>query len=76
MSISIQPESQPRRVVSADDLTLAESFCRGGGAGEHGRGRPRAHAAVIPVLTIRQPWAWAIVSGGKDVENRTWATAH
>jgi len=23
------------------------------------------------VLTVRQPWAWAIVRGGKDVENRT-----
>ena len=22
-------------------------------------------------LTVRQPWAWAIVHGGKDVENRT-----
>ncbi len=24
------------------------------------------------VLSIRQPWAWAIVSGFKRVENRTW----
>jgi hypothetical protein len=23
------------------------------------------------VLTVRQPWAWAIINGGKDVENRT-----
>lgn len=23
-------------------------------------------------LSVRQPWAWAIVSGAKDVENRTW----
>ena len=22
-------------------------------------------------LTVRQPWAWAIIHGGKDVENRT-----
>lgn len=22
------------------------------------------------VLTVRQPWAWAIIAGGKDVENR------
>jgi len=27
------------------------------------------------VLTIRQPWAWAIIHGGKDVENRTWRTS-
>lgn len=25
-------------------------------------------------LTVRQPWAWAIAAGGKDVENRTWTT--
>jgi hypothetical protein len=25
-------------------------------------------------LTIRQPWAWLIVSGQKDIENRTWKT--
>lgn len=23
------------------------------------------------ILTVRQPWAWAIFHGGKDVENRT-----
>lgn len=25
----------------------------------------------VRVLTVRQPWAWAIIHGGKDVENRT-----
>lgn len=25
-------------------------------------------------LTIRQPWAWLIVNGFKDVENRSWPT--
>lgn len=25
-------------------------------------------------LSIRQPWAWAIIYGGKEVENRTWPT--
>ena len=23
-------------------------------------------------LTVKQPWAWAIIYAGKDVENRTW----
>jgi len=23
-------------------------------------------------LSIQQPWAWAIVAGGKDIENRSW----
>lgn len=27
-------------------------------------------------LSVAQPWAWAIVSGGKTVENRDWPTAH
>jgi hypothetical protein len=25
-------------------------------------------------LAIRQPWAWAVVAGAKDVENRSWKT--
>lgn len=25
-------------------------------------------------LSIRQPWAWAIIHAGKDVENRNWST--
>lgn len=29
----------------------------------------------MKALSIRQPWAWLIVHGYKDVENRTWATA-
>jgi hypothetical protein len=27
----------------------------------------------VRALTVQQPWAWAIVHGGKDVENRTQA---
>lgn len=26
----------------------------------------------MKVLTVRQPWAWAIFHAGKNVENRTW----
>lgn len=29
---------------------------------------------AMKVLSIRQPWAWLIVQGYKDVENRTWRT--
>lgn len=25
----------------------------------------------MKVITVRQPWAWAIIHGGKDVENRS-----
>lgn len=28
----------------------------------------------MKALSIRQPWAWLIVNGYKDVENRTWST--
>jgi len=31
---------------------------------------------VIPAISVRQPWAGLIVSGVKDVENRTWRTSH
>jgi hypothetical protein len=27
-------------------------------------------------LSIRQPWAWAIIHAGKDIENRSWATSY
>ncbi|BEP34282.1 hypothetical protein GmRootV59_12560 [Variovorax sp. V59] len=30
--------------------------------------------APMKALSIRQPWAWLIVNGHKDVENRTWST--
>ena len=26
----------------------------------------------MKALSIRQPWAWLIVNGWKDIENRTW----
>lgn len=29
---------------------------------------------MIPALSIRQPWAWLIVHGFKDIENRDWPT--
>ena len=30
--------------------------------------------STLPALSIRQPWAWAIVHAGKDIENRSWPT--
>ena len=30
----------------------------------------------LKALSVRQPWAWAIVFGGKDVENRSWPTRY
>lgn len=34
------------------------------------------NALPTVALSIRQPWAWLIVNGLKDVENRTWATPY
>jgi ASCH domain len=31
---------------------------------------------AVKALTIRQPWAWAVVYAGKDVENRRWQTSY
>ncbi|MFP3564750.1 ASCH domain-containing protein [Paraburkholderia sp. SIMBA_030] len=28
----------------------------------------------MKALSIRQPWAWLIANGHKDIENRTWST--
>jgi len=28
----------------------------------------------VLVISIRQPWAWLIINGWKDIENRTWPT--
>jgi len=30
----------------------------------------------IRALTLQQPWAWAVIQGYKDVENRSWSTSH
>jgi hypothetical protein len=31
-------------------------------------------AMTIHALSIQQPWAWLVVNGHKDVENRSWPT--
>jgi hypothetical protein len=30
----------------------------------------------MKVIVIRQPWAWVILHGSKDIGNRTWATRY
>jgi hypothetical protein len=29
---------------------------------------------IMKTLSIKQPWAWLIIHGGKNIENRTWST--
>lgn len=31
---------------------------------------------IVKALSIRQPWAWAIVQGYKGIENRDWSTRY
>lgn len=42
--------------------------------------RKRAAGRLLPAgnvaLSVRQPWAWAIAAGLKDVENRSWPTSY
>lgn len=35
-----------------------------------------SHLEQLPALSIRQPWAWLVAAGIKDVENRTWQTSY
>jgi hypothetical protein len=30
----------------------------------------------MKAITIRQPWVWAIIFAGKDIENRSWYTKY
>jgi hypothetical protein len=30
----------------------------------------------VKAISIQQPWAWAILHAGKNIENRSWSTAH
>ena len=46
--------------------------------------KPRPHRSVSapptptpqPVLSVRQPWVWALLYGGKTIENRSWSTQY
>jgi hypothetical protein len=35
-----------------------------------------AGGGPVKAITIKQPWAWAIIFGGKDIETRTWYTKY
>jgi hypothetical protein len=30
----------------------------------------------MKAITLRQPWAWLVFNGHKDIENRSWPTKH
>jgi hypothetical protein len=60
-------------------------LCERKGKANDSRSARKRHAPKIrwtaalrraPALSMRQPWAWLIVNGYKDVENRSWSTRH
>ncbi len=30
----------------------------------------------MKAITVRQPWAWLLIHGGKDIENREWRSSY
>src|SRR2546423_13181844 len=38
--------------------------------------RCRRQLKALRALSLRQPWAWLVVNGYKDIENRSWRTNH
>ena len=62
---------------------LAVRLTMGRTATNHDTPRRRQRPVSAPptptpqrVLSVRQPWAWALVYGGKTIENRKWRTRH
>src|ERR1051326_1498970 len=41
-----------------------------------GVARELCRGEMVKALSVRQPWAWLIIYGGKDIENRDWPTSH
>ncbi len=35
-----------------------------------------ACSSDMKAISIQQPWAWAIIHAGKDIENRSWSTSY
>ncbi len=50
--------------------------CRQAAAMTRNSTKVGAGRRMIKCLSVRQPWAWAIVKGYKIPENRTWKTAY
>ena len=37
---------------------------------------PKSKRSIAIALSVRQPWAWLLVNGYKDIENRTWTASY
>ncbi len=58
-----------------DDRRDAHSADRSGIQERHHAAASRDGWHLMKVLSLRQPWAWMVVHGGKTIENRRWNTA-
>ena len=64
----------PTRAIARPDLDVgpADSWLENERASRdfpEGRDEDRG-GVTVKALSVRQPWAWAIIQGGKDIENR------
>lgn len=71
-NLTADPELRFTRQASLPvaSFTVAVTERRAALAGRRAGRRRRSPAVLMRALTIRQPWAWAVICGGKDVENR------
>ena len=51
---------------------MARLVSRGAGSKPSGAEGNASGSGPVRALTLRQPWAWMVVRGGKTIENRTW----
>ena len=63
-----------RGILPGLSLDRLKKLCRAFDLDDSGRRKTDLAARLgQPVLTVKQPYAWAIISGGKDIENRNWS---
>jgi len=64
----------PRVVVAAQAVIAATRVGpRAADASSVQKWHPRR--GFVAAISLRQPWAWAVLAAGKDVENREWRSA-
>jgi hypothetical protein len=62
--------------MAASDRTVRLFPCPTGRRQPAASSPSAADLAPARALSIRQPWAWAILHAGKTIENRTWPTKY
>jgi hypothetical protein len=65
-----QPSTQPLEPLYTEAKSYYTELVRRTNVDED------TEANRMRALTVRQPWAWAIIHAGKDIENRGWTNRH